>query len=118
MDAEFFFKLDALGIVARAEAAVVVDQELRHDEQGDAFGARRCAGGPGQHQVDDVLGQIVLAEGDVNLLPENAVGAVGLRFCAGLERADIRAGVGLGQVHGAGPLTRDHAFEEGGALFG
>ena len=118
VDAEFFFELDAFGVVACAEAAVVVDQELWHDEQGDALGARRGVGGPGQHQVDDVLGQVVLAESDVNLLPENAIGAVGLRFCAGLERADIRAGVGLGQVHGAGPLTGDHALEEGGALLG
>ncbi len=33
VDAEFVFDRHAIGVVARAQAAVVVDQELRHDEQ-------------------------------------------------------------------------------------
>ena len=46
-------------VVAFTDRAVGVDEELRHDEQRDALGARRSAGDLGEHQVDDVLGELV-----------------------------------------------------------
>ena len=59
------------------EAAVGADQPLRHDEQRDAARAgRQPAVGAGdlrQHQVDDVLGQLVLAGGDPHLVAAQAV---------------------------------------------
>src|SRR5690606_4876463 len=61
VDAHLFFQLADADRVARAEAAVVVHQELGHDEQADALGALAAAGGLGQHQVDDVVRQIVVA---------------------------------------------------------
>ena len=46
--------------VALAElAGLAVEVELRHDEQRQALGAGAGALGAGQHQVDDVLGQVV-----------------------------------------------------------
>ena len=54
--------------VALAERAVGVDHELGHDEQRDALAAGRRVGQARQHQVDDVLGQVVLAGGDEDLL--------------------------------------------------
>ena len=55
-------------VVALArEFAVFVHQLLRHDEQRDAFGAWNqlavCIGNFGQHQMDDVFGQLMLTVG-------------------------------------------------------
>ena len=47
--------------VALAERAVVVDQNLRHQEQGDAARTGRRIRQLGQYQMDDVVGQVVLA---------------------------------------------------------
>ena len=43
------------------------------------FDARRRALDARQHQMDDVVGQVMLAGGDENLLAGDGVGAVGLR---------------------------------------
>ena len=43
VDAELVLDRHAVHVVARAEAAVVVDQELRHEEQRDALDAFRRA---------------------------------------------------------------------------
>ena len=48
-------------VVARAEAAVVVDVEFRHGEQRDAFDPRRPARNAREHQVNDVLAQFMIA---------------------------------------------------------
>ena len=56
------------------------DIELRHDEQRDALRARRRIGQARQHQVHDVLGHVVLAGGDEDLLAGEPVAAVGLRL--------------------------------------
>ena len=55
--------------VALTQRAVVVDQQLRDDEQRQSLGAGTGAVGPGQHQVDDVLGAVVLAARDEPLTP-------------------------------------------------
>ena len=57
-------------------AAVRLEQELRHQEQRDAARAGRRIGQPRQHEMDDVVGEIVLAVGDVDLLAGDAVAAV------------------------------------------
>ena len=58
-----------------------------------------------QHQVDDVLGHVVLAVGDEDLRAEDPVAAVGLRLGAGAHQRQVGAGLRLGQVHRAGPLA-------------
>ena len=52
-------------------------------------GAGRRIGQPGEHQMDDVVGEIMLAIGDVDLLAENPVGAVAHGFGAGLQRIEV-----------------------------
>ena len=56
---------------------------LRHDEQAQSLGPRSSrsfdAYRPGQHEVDDVLAQVVLAGGDEALDALDVPGAVGLR---------------------------------------
>ncbi len=72
------------------------------------FGAGRRVGRAGEHEVHDLLAQVVVAEGDEDLLAGDAVGAVGALHGLRGEGADVRAGVRLGEVHGAGPLAADH----------
>ena len=110
MDAQLVFQADAAQVVAVAQRAVGVDQELGHDEQRDALDAGRGVGHPGQHHVDDVVGEVVLAIGDVDLLAGNPVVAV-LAHRLGADRGKVAAGLRLGQVHGPGPFARDQLAE-------
>ena len=74
------------------------------------------AGDAGEDEVDDVVGEVVVAGGDEDLLAGDAVAAVVLRLGPGAEQADVGAGVRLGQVHGAGPLAGDELRQVGGLL--
>ena len=74
------------------------------------------AGDAGEDEVDDVLGEVVVAGGDEDLLAGDAVAAVGLRLGAGAEQAEVGAGVRLGQVHRAGPLAADELRQVGRLL--
>ena len=57
VDAHLLLDGAAADRVALADRAVVVDQELGHHEQRDAFHVVGRAGDLGQHQVDDVFGR-------------------------------------------------------------
>ena len=94
--------------VAVAETGVGVDQELGHNEQADALDPVRAARNLGQHQMDDVFGQVVLAGGDEDLGAGDTIGSVRLRFGPGAQQTQVGAAVRFGQVHGAGPLAGDH----------
>ena len=113
MDAQLVLQRHAAHVVAHARAAVLTDQELGHDEQRDALGAGRRAGGAGQHQMDDVVGQVVFAVGDEDLGALEAPGAVVGGLGLGFQRAHVRAGLRLGQVHGARPFAGDHPGQIG-----
>jgi hypothetical protein len=91
--------------VALADRAVGIHLELGHHEQRDALAAGRCVRQAGQHQVDDVGGQVVLAGADEDLLAGELVAAVGLRFGLAAQQAQVGAAVRLGQAHRAGPLA-------------
>ena len=67
-------------------------------------------GNLGDHHVDDVVGEIVVAAGDENFRAGHAIGAVGLLHRARLHQAQVGAAIGLGQAHGAGPFAADHAL--------
>jgi len=88
--------------------------ELGHDEQADALDAGRRIGQAGQHQVDDVVGHVVLTGADEDLVAGDLVGAVGLRLGLGAHQAQVGAAVRLGQAHGAGPLAAGHLGQVGG----
>ncbi len=51
---------------------------------------------------------VVFAPGDEDLLAENAIGAVVAALGAGLQHAEVGAGMRLGQVHRAGPFAGNH----------
>ena len=62
--------------------------------------------------MEDVLRHVVFAVGDEDLLPEKPVAAVALRLGTGAHQREVRAGLRLGQVHGAGPAAFDHPAQE------
>ena len=94
--------------VALAHRTVLVDEELGHHEQRDAFGAVRRAGGLREHQMDDVRGHVVLAGRDEDLGAGQRVAAIGLRLGLGADHAQIGAALRLGEVHRSRPFARDH----------
>ena len=87
-------------------AGLEVEQELGHEEQRQALGARSGALGAGQHQVEDVLEQVVgVGGGDEPLHAVDVPGAVVLLDGLGPAGADVRAGVRLGEHHGRAPAA-------------
>ncbi|MCY1512796.1 hypothetical protein D9M68_472700 [compost metagenome] len=101
------FQRGAPDVVALAQGAVRLNQELGHDEERDALHPRRRVRRARQHQVDDVLGQVVLAVGDEDLLAGQPVAAVVLLHGARRHLRQIRAGLRLGEVHRARPFATD-----------
>ncbi|MNF98910.1 hypothetical protein D3C84_817880 [compost metagenome] len=63
--------------------------------------------------MHDVVGEVVLAVGDEDLLAVNPVDAVSLGLRAAAHGGQVRTGLGLGQVHGAGPFATDHVRQVG-----
>ncbi|MNE44998.1 hypothetical protein D3C80_1392630 [compost metagenome] len=55
--------------------------------------------------MDDVLGQVLLAAGDEDLVAGEPVAAIKLRLGARANQAQVGAGVRLGQAHHPGPLA-------------
>jgi hypothetical protein len=114
LDAHLVFDAHAEHVVAGTQGTVCIHHEFGHDKQADALHALGRALHTGQHQMDDVLGHVVLTVGDEDLGAENFVGAVGLWLGAGAHGCQVGAGLGLGQVHGAGPLAAHQLFQVGG----
>src|SRR5258708_38835017 len=73
MNAELVLDRMGAGVVARAERAVGVEQELGYQKRGNALRSRRRVGKPRQHLMNDVVGEIGLTMGEKDLLPGNRV---------------------------------------------
>ena len=91
VDAELVLDRVRAHVVALARRAVVLEQEFRHQEQRDAARAGRRIGQPRQHEMDDVVGQIVLAIGDEDLLAHDAIGPVAGAFGARAQQRRDRS---------------------------
>ena len=89
LDAQLVLDAHAMHVIARPRRAIGLHHELGHHKQADALHAFRRAGHPGQHQVHDVLGHVVLTVGDVDLGAEHLVGAVRLRLSAAAHGGQI-----------------------------
>src|SRR4029077_20899523 len=63
-------------VVAFPERAVGVEQELRHQKQRDAFGAGQCVRQPRQYEMNDVVGEVMLAISNEDLLTGEPVAAI------------------------------------------
>jgi hypothetical protein len=102
VDAELVLDRDAADIVAGS-----VGHDLRDEEERDALRPLRRARRPGEDEVDDIVGEVVLAIGDEDFLAGDQPAAVARRLGPGLERADVRARLRFGQVHRAVPFAGD-----------
>src|SRR5205085_6615994 len=88
VDAHLLLDRAADDAVAVADRAVVVDEEFGDDEERDAFDVVRGAGDLGEDEVDDILGEVVLAGRDEYLGAADLVAAVRLRVRFGAEQAE------------------------------
>ena len=86
-------------------------QELGYHKQGNPFGGVWRARQLGQHQMDNVVHQIVLTAGDPDFGALNRVAAIIIRRGFGANQAQIGATMGLGQAHGAGPFAGNQFFQ-------
>ena len=118
VNAHLVFDAAARHRIALPQRAIVVDENLRHDEQRNALAALRRTRRLGQDQVNDVLGHVMLTGRDEDLGPGDRIAAIGIGHGAGADQAQVRAAVRLGQVHGAGPFARDHPGQVLGLLLG
>ena len=100
------------GVPFGGRLAVVVEQEFGHDKQRDTFDTGRRIRQTRQHQMNDILGHLVITPGDKDLGATDAIG-VAIRYSFGFYCRQIRTGVRFGQVHGAGPLARDQFRQVG-----
>jgi hypothetical protein len=98
------------------QRTVRVNVEFGHNEQADAFDPGRSIGQSGQHQVDDVVSQIVFASTDENLGAGDLVGAIRLGLGLAAHQTQIGAAMWLGQAHGASPLAAGHLVQIGRLL--
>ena len=55
--------------------------------------------------MHDVIGHVVVAVGDEDLRALDAIAAIGRALGLGAQRADVGAGLRLGELHGAGPFA-------------
>jgi len=94
-----------------------MDHELGHQEQRNTFRPGRRIRQFGQHQMDDVFRQVVLAAGDEDFGPADLVRTICLRLGLGANNPQVRTGMGLGQAHGTGPHTRVHIRQISGLQF-
>jgi hypothetical protein len=87
-------------------AGLEVEQELRHEEQRQTLGAGAGALRAGQHQVEDVLEEVIGIGGrDESLHAVDVPGTVVLLDGLGPAGTHVRAGVRLGEHHGRTPAA-------------
>ena len=113
LDAHLVFDGAAAQFVACAEGTIGIGDEFRHQQQADALHPRWRIGQTCQHQMHDVLGQVLLAAADKYLAARDPVTAIGLRFGFGAQQGQIGAGLRFGQTHGARPMAADHLAQIG-----
>jgi hypothetical protein len=71
-----------------------------------------------EHEMNDVLGQIMFASRNEDLGAGDFVAAIGLRCRLGAQEAQVSAAMRLGEIHRAGPGAGDHLGQIGFLLFG
>ena len=108
VNAELVLDRHAAEVVRRA-----ILHELGHEEQRYAARAGRRVGQAGEDEVHDIVGKVVVAEGDEDLLAGDPVAAVADRLCAALQRPHVGTGLGLGEVHRASPFAGDELGQPG-----
>ena len=91
--------------------APAVLKHLGHEEQRQAPRAGRRVRRARKHQMNDVLRQIVLAEGDEDLLSRKPPRAVRVWLGHGAYGGEVGTRLRLGQAHRPGPVAGDHVWQ-------
>ena len=112
-DAQFVLQRQGLHVIGSTQTAVFVNQEFRYDEQRNAFDAFGRIRRAREYKVHDVVGVIMVAKGDENFGTKNFIATIGLRFGTRANQCQIGAGLRLGQIHRAGPLTGNQTRDVG-----
>ncbi len=107
VNAHLVFDGAALHAVTLTGFARCVRHELRHDKERNALGALGRVRQTREHQVNDVIREVVFAARDENLRTTDGVRAVAIRLGLGAQDAEIRAAMRFGQTHRAGPDAGD-----------
>ncbi len=92
-------------VVGAADGTIRVHAELRDDEEREPFRSWRRTLRAGEHEVDDVLGDVVVTSRDVDLGPTDLEAAIRCAHRLGERGADIAPGLRLGETHGGEPLA-------------
>ncbi len=120
MDAELVLDRGAVDAVRDGRIASVVEAIFGDEEERDAARPLGCARRARENEVDDIVGEVMLAESDEDLLSldpvEAGVRALGDLLGGRAQRADVAARGGLGQVHRAVPLAGDQLGKPGRTL--
>ena len=112
LDAHLVFNGAHRHTVPVAGGAGIRGEILWHQEQGDPLGTARGIGELRQHEVHNVLGQVMVAGRDEDFRAGNPIGtiAVGHRF--GVNHAEIGAGMRFGEAHRPAPGPVNQFREE------
>ena len=98
--------------VRRSSGAFLRRQALRHEKHADALRAGGRVGQTREHEVDDVVGEIVLAGRDEDLRAGDEIRTVARGDGARANQAEVGAGVRLGEAHRARPRAVDELRQE------
>ena len=120
VDAELVLDRGAMDTVRDRRIAGIVEAIFGDDEKRDAARPLGRARRAREDEVDDIVGEVMLAEGDEDLLAldpvEARVRTFGDLLGGRAQRADIAARARLGQVHRAVPFAVDQLGQPGLAL--
>src|SRR6185436_18693662 len=94
------------------------DEKLGHDEKRRSPDSRGRALDAGQNEMNDIVGQIVLARRNENFRSRDLVIAISLANRLRAQQSQVRAAMRLGEVHGAGPAALDQLRKVGRLLLG
>ena len=95
--------------------AAAIGQEFRHGKQRYPGTPRRRVGQARQHHMQDIIGELMLAPGDVDLLAGDGETARN-RARRGAHAGEVGAGLRLGEAHRPGPAPIDHRRHQAGFL--
>ena len=103
----------AIEIIMGAQRSIGIDQIFGNQKQRYASRSRRRIRQAGQCHMQDIVGKIMFAIGDKDLLARNPIRAIPHRFGTGAQGVEVRSGLRFGQVHRAHPRPRYQLFKIG-----
>ncbi|MNP11072.1 hypothetical protein D3C76_1032460 [compost metagenome] len=89
LDAHLVLQRPAAQGIARSGRSIGVEQPLGYQEQADPFDTRRCIRQSSEHQVNDVVAQILFAAADEDLAAAELVAAIHLGLGAGAQQCQV-----------------------------